>query len=191
MQIATPRLRRWTRNEYHKMAAAGLFDSQSVELIDGEVIEMSPHGTEHAAVIGLVQNVLAREFGPDCHVRVQLPLTLGDVSEPEPDLAVVSGSPRDYMQVHPATALLIVEVADSSLEYETSRKANLFARAGIADYWVVNLPSGHVDVFRRPAADANADLLHKYAEQGSFAAGEFLTPLARPNARIPVAVLLP
>lgn len=173
------------------MAAAGLFDSQRVELIDGEVIERSPHGSEHAAVIGLVQNALAKAFGPDCLVRVQLPLTLDDASEPEPDVAVVSGSPRDYMRVHPTTALLIVEVTDSSLDYDTPRKANLYARSGTADYWFVNLPSSRVDVFRQPVADPDAEFLHKYAEQRSFAADDFLPPLARPNVRIPVKDLLP
>ena len=109
-----------------------------MELIEGEVVDMPPQKNAHYTAILLAQRALERAFGPNYVVRVQGPLDLGERSQPEPDLAVVPGSPRDYRD-HPKTASLVVEVSDSTLVFDRERKARLFAKAGIPEYWIINL----------------------------------------------------
>ena len=134
-RIVSVQLRRWSRQEYDRMIDAGVLTTQDrVELIDGEIVTTPPQKTQHAAAACLVATALRHAFGEHVDVRRQLPLALDAASEPEPDVAVVAGSPRDYRDAHPATALLIVEVADSSLEFDRTTKASLYARAGIPDY---------------------------------------------------------
>jgi Uma2 family endonuclease len=118
-----------------------------------------------------------------------MPLALTDDSEPEPDVAVVTGNPREYRDAHPTTALLIVEVADATLPYDRERKANLYARAGIADYWIVNLLDRCLEVYRRPtqAGTANA----RYADRAVLPAETSIAPLATPDKSIAIADLLP
>ena len=129
--------RRWTRAEYDRMIEHGLFGpDERLELIDGEILTVTPQGTPHAGTVGLVQDVLCVVFG-HTHVRVQLPFALDPASEPEPDLAVVAGTPRDYGEAHPDSALLIVEVAETTLGFARRSKGSLYARAGIAEYWIV------------------------------------------------------
>jgi Uma2 family endonuclease len=92
------------------------------------------------------------------HLRIQLPLVLGEYDEPFPDIAVVSGSPRDYLSLHPTTALLVVEVSEASLKTDREVKGSLYAKAGIPEYWIVNLKERVVEVYREPAKDARAVL---------------------------------
>jgi len=115
---------------------------------------------------------------------VQLPLALGPYSEPEPDVAVVEGTIDDYVEAHPSTAVLVVEVADASLQFDRTRKAALYARAGIPDYWIVNLLDGVLEVHRQPEGDA-------YRERLVLPSQERVRPLARPEVEIAVAELLP
>lgn len=127
-------LRRWTRDEYERMIDAGILGPDDrVELVGGEILEMSPERSPHAAAIDLGAETLRRAFGAGFTVRTQHPLALGADSEPEPDLAVVPGTPRDYAAAHPTSALLVVEVADTSLAYHRSTKAKLYANASITD----------------------------------------------------------
>src|SRR5215218_7603004 len=144
-----PRPARFTKAEYYRMGEVGVFAARRVELIGGEIIEMSPIGPLHAAVVAHVYRVLDRLF-PDYHVRAQLPFDAADDSEPEPDLMLVPGSPRDYQASHPRQVALIVEVADSSLKYDRGRKASRYAASGVLDYWIINLLARHVEVYRRP-----------------------------------------
>ena len=127
-------LRRWSRNEYEAMIAAGLFaPGERVELIDGEILTVTPQGSLHATAVRLAEDALRVSFGPGFDVRAQLPLSCDAHSLPEPDLAVVSGQPRDFRDSHPITAVLIVEIADTTLEYDRQRKGRIYARAGIRD----------------------------------------------------------
>src|SRR6266853_670905 len=135
---AEPKTRRWSRAEYTMMAELGLFDGQRVELVDGEIMQMPPQKNWHFVTIKLVEEALESAFGPGYWVRTQGPINLGATSEPEPDIAVVAGKPRDY-RAHPNAALLVVEVSDTTLAYDRGRKASLYASASIADYWIVNL----------------------------------------------------
>jgi Uma2 family endonuclease len=135
----------------------------------------------------LVQRALEKAFGANHVVRVQGPLDLGERSQPEPDVAVVAGSPRDYRD-HPTSALLVVEISDTTLEFDRERKARLYAKAGLVEYWVVNLVDRVLEVHRSPATDAQAP---RYGEIKSVAAGEMVSPVAAPTAAIAVSDLLP
>src|SRR5262249_28089345 len=130
-------IRRMTRLEYERLIELEFFGPEErVELIDGGMILREPQYSPHATAIPLVRPTLQRAFRAGWAVRAQLPVALDDMSEPEPDAAVVPGDPRDYRDAHPARPVLIVEVALSRLAFDLRRKASLYARAGIADYWV-------------------------------------------------------
>lgn len=190
MSMPAVALRRWTRQEYERLVAEGFFQPEErLELVEGEIIRMTPQGSPHATAVSLCGEALRAAFGTNYHIRVQMPLALTDDSEPEPDVAVVTGNPREYRDAHPTTALLIVEVADATLPYDRERKANLYARAGIADYWIVNLLDRCLEVYRRPtqAGTANA----RYADRAVLPAEKSIAPLATPDKSIAIADLLP
>jgi len=148
----TTATRRFSRDEYYEMARTGILKpKERVELLHGEIIAMSPHGSPHAAVVGYYSKKLQAAFGDHVTIRVQAPLILGKNSEPEPDLAVVTGQPLQYVTHHPTTALLVVEIAETSLTYDRSTKAQLYAEHLIPEYWIVNIPDRQVEVFRSPA----------------------------------------
>ncbi len=188
---AGPRPFHFTRDQYYRAGELGIFQDRRVQLIDGGIIEMSPQGSPHATVIGLVDDALRLAFGSGYRFRVQLPLSLGLDSEPEPDVAVVRGLPRDFKDRHPETAVLVVEIADSSLVLDSGHKAALYARAGISEYWIVNLVDARLDVYRNPTVDAHFEFGAGYAEIRGFSADASVTPLAAPAASIRVGDLLP
>src|SRR5262245_20032619 len=147
-----PPLHRWTRYEYGRLIDQGLLDENDpVELLDGLLIVKEPQHSRHRTAVLLAARALERAFGEGWFVQVQSPIALDDRSEPEPDVAVVRGSPRDYIDAHPARPALVVEVADSGLRRARGRKAAAYARADIADYWIVDLVEGVLEVHREPA----------------------------------------
>ena len=150
-----------------------------------------PQGSRHAVAIELAGSTLQRAFGSAWRVRIQLPVALDAESEPEPDLAVVGGNPRDNVLGHPAHPVLIVEVADTSVRLDREHKAGLYARADIADYWIVNLVERLVEVYRNPTAARQAPFGWRYAERAVHGVGAAISPLAAPAARVLVADLLP
>lgn len=146
---------KWNFNveDYYRMAEAGLFSEQDrVELIEGEVIKMSPIGSRHAGCVDRLNSILNRKVGHAAIIRVQNPVRLNDFSEPEPDIALLK--PRDdfYSQSHPTAAdvLLVIEVAETSVEYDRSVKMPLYARAGIPETWLVNLPKDIIEIYTQP-----------------------------------------
>jgi Uma2 family endonuclease len=185
-------LRRWTREEYDRMIGAGvLMPEDRVELIEGEILTMTPQGSAHVTAVSLAHDALRAEIGPTFHVRTQFPLALGAASEPEPDIAIVAGSVRDYRDQHPATAVLVIEIADSTLMYDRQVKGSLYARSGISEYWIVNLIEKLVEVYRDPKSDEQARFGFRYGRTERYLASDTITPQALPGARIPVADLLP
>jgi Uma2 family endonuclease len=147
--------RRVTVDEYHRMIEAGsLGEDDRVQLIAGAVVAMTPQGPAHALVIQNLNRLVAQELTADLALRPQLPLTLPDDSEPEPDLAVVRLADARSHDHHPRTALLVVEVAGDSLRLDRGTKAALYARAGIPEYWIVNLTETAVEVHRDPDPEA-------------------------------------
>jgi Uma2 family endonuclease len=124
-------------------------------------------------------------------VQTQSPIDLGELSDPEPDVAVIAGEVRDYTAAHPTTAALVVEVADTSFTYDRTTKASLYAKAGLAEYWIVNLVERQLEVYRHPVADPAALFGFSYAEVTRLAATALVTPLAAVSTTMAVADLLP
>src|SRR5947209_13323184 len=151
-------------------------------LIDGVILEEGPMNPPHAKTLGLVEEAVRTAFGPGWWLRHQSPLILGQDLDPEPDLAVVPGRPRDYAG-HPTTAVLVVEVADASFDFDTNEKRLLYARAGIREYWVVDINGRRLLVYRDPRAG-------DYASQQALGPAEAVSPLAAPSVRVRVADLL-
>lgn len=189
--LAEPQVHRWTRDEYYKMAEIGLFEHKRVELIEGRVIEMSPIGSLHATGVTLAAATMQQLCGPAYFVRWQMPLGIAEHSEPEPDVAVIAGNARMYTRMHPATAALIIEVAETSLTYDRIEKTRLYARAGIADYWIINLIDHQLEVYREPlpAVDPGDDFM--YATKRVLTVDDTVSPLFAPEVQLAVADLLP
>ena len=184
--------RRWTRAEYERMIDAGIFHpDERAELIGGEIIAVAPQKSLHATAVSLAHGTLEIAFGAEYHVRVQLPLALDPDSEPEPDVAVVPGSPRDYLHAHPSTSLLVVEASETTLALDRNVKGSLYARGGLADYWIVNLIDRVLEVCRDPAVDPAAKYGWAYRTVECLGPEAVVSPLAAPGARIVVADLLP
>jgi Uma2 family endonuclease len=184
--------RKWTRAEYERLIGLGiLHEDEPIELIGGALMVCEPQGSLHAAGIELAADALRAAFGSGWRVRVQLPIALDDESEPEPDLAVLAGHPRDGRHRHPSRPALVVEVAESSLAFDRADKGSLYARAGLADYWIVNLVDRRLEVCREPVRDPSAPFGWRYARVAVVESAGVASPLAAPALRIAVADLLP
>jgi Uma2 family endonuclease len=192
MAHTTVRTRKWTRVEYRRLIDAEILGPEDrVELLGGELILKEPQHSAHAASVLLAQRGLAAAFGPGWDVRPQMPVILDDDSEPEPDLAVVPGGPRDYRDEHPAHPVLIMEVALSRLGFDRKDKGSRYARAGIADYWLVGLQQRRVEVYRHPVLEPAAPAGWRYERVLRLDASARVSPLAAPGASVSVADLLP
>jgi Uma2 family endonuclease len=190
MAAPAVQIKRWTRREYDRMAEAGLFGpDERVELLEGEIITVTPQQSPHSACIGLLDAVLRQAFGPSYWIRIRLPLIVDPDSEPEPDLAVVPGSPRDYVHDHPRTAVLVVEVADSTVVKDRTYKTRVYARAGIQEYWIVNLADRCLEVYRDPAAPPGQTALYRSSRK--LTPSESLAPLAARGSTVAVGAFLP
>ncbi len=172
--------------EYHRMGEAGVFtEGDRVELIEGELIQMTPIGSGHSGTINGTNRALLRAVGDQAIVSVQNPVRLGDYSEPQPDFLLLRPRADDYRLRTPLAedVLLLIEVADSSLRYDRAVKLPLYARHGIPEVWIVDLTANVVEWFRHPAGDS-------YAETGRAGRGETLTPALLSEVAIPVAAIL-
>ena len=178
------------RVEYERLVALGSFIGEQVELLDGLLVVREPQGSPHAAMAVHIGKVLGAAFGRGWHPRLHSPLALDDDSEPEPDVAMVAAEPRDYVSAHPSTAALVVEVADSSLRLDRRLKGGLYARAGLPDYWIVNLVDSVLEVHREPWPTAYAPYGWVYRSVETLRAPATVAPLSAPGALIPVADLL-
>jgi Uma2 family endonuclease len=188
---ASVKTRRWRRVEYERLVELGMFTGERLELLDGLLVVREPQGSPHAAIVGQVGHVLEGAFGAGWHVRLHAPVALDDDSEPEPDVAVVAGEFRDYVSGHPSTSALVVEVAESSLRLDRRVKTGLYARAGLREYWIVNLVDRVLEVYREPQPTADPASGAIYLSVEVLRPPGTVTPLAAPHARIPVADLLP
>jgi len=173
------------------VARGALEEDEPIELLDGLLIVREPEGARHAVIVGRVRRVLEAAFGQGSYVREDKPFALDETSEPEPDVVVVHGPDSRYIDQHPSKQLLVVEVAESSLLRDRVFKAGLYARAGIAEYWIVNLVDEVLEVYRQPAKAPSRPYGWKYRSVKSLKRGATVTPLAAPRTKIRVADLLP
>lgn len=170
-----PRL--FTVEEYYAMGDAGVFaPGERVELLDGEILTMAPIGPRHTGVVSRLNHLLVTRFGSWVIVQVQNPVRLSNVSEPEPDIALLRWRDDFYAARHaqPTDTLALVEVAQTSLTYDRERKRKAYARSGIAEYWIVNLNSDEIEIHRRPSSS-------DYDVQFRAARGETVTFEAFPG----------
>ena len=177
---------RFTRRDYHRMAEAGILDEDArVELIDGEILDMSPIGRKHAACVGRLTHLFGRGLADAAIVWVQNPIQLGEHAEPQPDLALLQPRADFYAAGLPTSAavLLVVEVADTSADYDRRVKAPLYARSGIPELWLVDLDQDHVTVYGDPTASG-------YAAARVRRRGEAVGPAAFPDLVLSVDEIL-
>ena len=181
-----PRRYRFTTAEYHRLAEAGILgEDDRVELIDGEILEMSPIGRRHVGCVTRLSHLFFRRLGDQAVVFVQNPIHLGERAEPQPDLALLHPRADFYTDADatPDTVLLVVEVADNSAEYDRQTKAPLYARANLPELWIVDLNRDHLAVYRDPTSTG-------YATTRVLRRGESIRPLAFPHVEIAVDEIL-
>jgi Uma2 family endonuclease len=178
---------RITREHYWRLVETGVIASDDrVELLDGVIVAMSPQSPPHAFVISKLDRVLNTVIEVGMSLRIQMPLEIGELSVPEPDLAVVTGTLEDYAFAHPTSAVLVVEVADTTVLQDRLTKGPMYAAAGIAEYWLVNLRTRTVEVFRDPIPEER-----RYATLQTAQRDDHLTVAAIPAISIAVAEILP
>jgi len=163
MSIVPDEVRRHqlTVEAYHKMGEAGLFaENLRVELIDGEIFDMAPVGPPHGSIVDRLNERFVLAVAKKAIVRVQNPIRLGDLSEPEPDLCLLRRVDDFYAASTPQAqdVYLVVEVADTSLRHDRDVKAALYSRHGIPEFWLIDLPNRQVQISREPTADGYLDV---------------------------------
>jgi len=184
-------IRRWNRAEYDRLVDLGVFDNEPLELIGGQLIVAEPKGEYHSSAVNAVEYALRAVLPVGWIVRTQAPVSLDAESSPEPDVVVVPGRPADYRHAHPARPPLAIEVSDSSLAFDRQQKGSLFARAGLEDYWIVNLVDRVLEVHRDPAADASAVFGWRYRSIVVLGPDAVVVPLAFPDVSLAVSDFLP
>src|SRR5690349_7732204 len=184
-------LRRWKRTEYERLVGLGIFEGEPIELIGGQLVVAEPQHPYHTSSLNAVEYAIRASLPFGWLVRTQSPVSLDEESEPEPDLVVVPGRPSDYRAAHPSAApVLVIEVAESSLTFDRLQKGSLYARAGVHDYWIVNLVDRLLEVYRDAIADASAPYGWRYRSMTSLGRADVAVPLAFTSSRIAVADLL-
>lgn len=173
------------------MGDAGLFDDRRVELMDGEIIEMSPQKSPHAGVTGRMTEMFIKRVPEGLVVRCHLPLDLGMRTEPEPDISISKGSWSDFVKHHPKSAELVVEISNASAKYDRENKGSLYAKANIPEFWLVNLPQNCVEVYREPVKDRNQPFGFTYSKCLIVKSGDSISPLCLPKIKIAVKQILP
>jgi len=178
--------RRFTVDEYHRMAVAGILgEDDRVELLDGWIVEMSPIGSRHAGCVNRLAALLYRRLGDTVVLAVQNPVILNTWWEPQPDLAVLTPRPDAYGAAHPRAddALLIVEVADSSVAHDRATKLPAYAAGGVAEVWLVDLEAGRIEVYRSPTPRG-------YQDVRALTPGQTVAALLVPTGEIAVDEIL-
>lgn len=158
MNVVTPK--RFTIDEYHRLIELGfLTEGARIELIRGELIQMTAKGTPHTVCSSILCRQLDRLLGDRVVIRGQDPITLANNSEPEPDVVIARGRDEDYLAHHPYAEdiLLVIEISDSTLSYDQTTKLKLYAEAGILDYWIVNLNARQLERYNQPYQNAQGE----------------------------------
>ena len=182
---------RWTKKEYHYLAELGIFEGKRTEFLEGEIIEMPTMKGPHATALEVTYNAVRDVFRKDFAVRSQSPINFSEDFETVPDVFVIKGNARDFREILPTTADLIIEISDTTLSYDRNRKASIYAKFGIQDYWILNLKNRTLEVYRRPIEDENTFYGFGYEDKITFDESKEVSPLAMSDAKIKVADLLP
>jgi Uma2 family endonuclease len=182
---------RWTLDAYRELGSMRLFDGLKTMLIYGKILVMALPAPPHNLSLGLAEDWLKAVFSTGYHVRNQMALDIGTENDPGPDLAVVEGTRRDYADRQATTALLVVEVADTSLFLDTTTKVELYATAGVPEYWVIDLANRQLLVFRDPEVLPAGLGATTYRTLLTYSPTDSVSPLAAPHASVKVADLLP
>lgn len=186
-----PRPLRWTVALFHAVNSTGVFAGRRPMLIHGVLLEQGPMNPPHATALELLAEALRAAFGSGWRLRQQLPLVLGQETDPLPDVAMVPGSARTAPPGHPTSASLVVEVSDTSLTYDMTTKAELYATASIPEYWVLDLNARQLHVFRDPAPLAANLGAVAYSTHLTLGPTDAVSPLAAPTGTVRVVDLLP
>ena len=190
MALTQVRHKIWDRETYYRIFETGAFEGERVELIEGEVVYLSPQNYEHASTIGRMTGLLVRAFGDTHVVRVQLPLDLGSLSQPEPDFALVLTQDNERCRPHPSHPDLVIEVSDSSLSFDRGEKASVYAKAGIPEMWIVNLGAGQREILRDPGPDPSLALGYRYHSLTTLKTG-LIAPHFAQQIEFQVAAIFP
>lgn len=176
---------RFTVKEFARLFEWEILDPKSrFELIEGEIFELPPIGPPHANTVNRLAKILIEAVGEEAGVTIQSPILLGESSQPQPDICLVS--PREvYFHRHPETedVLLVIEVSESSAAYDRIKKGRLYSRAWIPEYWLIDLVRGQVEVYRSPGAEG-------YAEKQELRPGDHAAPLSLPDVSLDVGEIL-
>jgi Uma2 family endonuclease len=186
-----PRPKRFTVAEFHRLVSLGLLTGRRPFLLDGVIWEQEPMNPPHADGIILVTEVLRAVFGLGWVVRAQLPLQLDEFNDPVPDFAVVRGGLRDHLGQHPTIAELVVEVADTTFDFDTTEKAERYAAAKILDYWVLDLTGRRLLVLRDPAPLPSGLGATAYQTQFTLGPADTVAPHAAPTTTVRIGDMLP
>jgi Uma2 family endonuclease len=185
--MTTTHVRLWTVKEYHQMITAGVFNPEErTELLEGKILRMAAKNPPHAATNLCAANVLNLALAGKALIRIQDPIALSPTSEPEPDIAVVQLDRQFYFDHHPSPdeVFLLVEIADTTLDYDRWQKAPAYARAGILEYWILDVNLYQIYRFYQPEGG-------KYREEQVLDQGSVVSMVAFPDVRIEVARLFP
>lgn len=189
---ATPSTRpyRWTVKKFHEACEQKVWgDGKQVILIRGQLFEVPPMSPAHAASVRLVDAALRTVVPVGYFFQIQLPLVLGLETDPIPDVAVIAGQLRDFLTIHPTSAELVVEVARTSLDFDLTSKAELYATAKVPEYWVVDVANRLLVVLRDPSPIPDGGAAYRHTQ--TFSATDTVAPLLTPDKPIRVADLLP
>jgi len=184
----------WTRRAFYDLMEIQGVDRMPVELIEGELVTMAAQSNMHAVLVEKTCRVLRKVFTEDMYwTRVEATLDLSNISAPDPDVAVVRGSFESWelSQANSEQALLVVEVSVTTASYDRRRKASMYAKNGVEDYWVVDALNKRLEVRRQPVPDASEHYGYGYAQVMSYYTGDTVSPLALPLMKISVTDLLP
>jgi len=177
---------RWTVAEYHRMAEVGLLHEDSrVELIDGEIVEMAPIGSAHGGNVNRFIRLFSKVVGGKAIVAAQNPVVLSGYAEPQPDISILRWRADDYEQSnpHPEDVLLLIEVSDSTLRYDRDVKIPLYAKNGIPEVWLLDIPDRKLEIYREP-------INGEYRQRDCRQTGQ-IAPILCPDAIIDLAELFP
>ena len=181
---------RWTREQFNEIGDMGLFEGRRAILVEGEILAMPGMKDPHRTSLLLTDQALRTAFGTAYFLSDQCPFGIGKATDPEPDLAVIKGSIRDYLGRSITVAELVVEISDTTYLYDRREKASLYASAAVQDYWIVRLKTRQLEVYRQPQADESQPFGFGYAQKSVYESSEIVQPLAAAQP-VAVSMLLP